>query len=65
MHFRRMALRLVVLSHSFSPNACFVLMPRAILITALRPIAEGEEIVFDYGWTDSGFRSAGIDVPAP
>jgi len=50
-------------NHSFEPNATFVLMPRAIMITALRRIAEGEEISFDYGWTDDGFRSAGIEVP--
>ena len=50
-------------NHSFDPNAQFVLMPRAVLITALRPIAEGEEISFDYGWSDAGFRAAGIEVP--
>ena len=47
-------------NHSFDPNAQFVLMERAILITALRPIAEGEEILIDYGWSDADFEAVGI-----
>ncbi len=51
-------------NHSFDPNAHFVLMQDSILIIALRPIAAGEEISFDYGWSAAAFQSVGIEVPA-
>lgn len=47
-------------NHAFDPNAHFVIVRDAILIVALRAIAEGEEICFDYGWSEEGFRAAGI-----
>ncbi len=52
-------------NHSFTPNAQFVLMRRAVLMVAIQPIAEGDEVTFDYGWPDASFREAGIAMPAP
>lgn len=47
-------------NHSSTPNASFVLTERAILVIALRRIEEDEEITFDYGWSESALKAAGI-----
>lgn len=47
-------------NHSFTPNAQFVITRRAILLIALRNIEAGEEVTFDYGWSNESFDAAGI-----
>ncbi len=47
-------------NHSFEPNAFFVLLRHVIFVRALRPIKAGEEVTFDYGWTDEEFANVGI-----
>lgn len=49
-------------NHSRSPNATFEASPDGLRIIALRDIRAGEEITFDYLWTDDELRREGVSL---
>lgn len=51
-------------NHSRAPNAEFESSPAGIRIVALKDIPAGEEVVFDYRWSDAELRKAGVPVDA-
>ncbi len=50
-------------NHSFDPNAAFAVGTKTVVIKALRPIKQNEEVVVDYGWTSIDYEEVGIKVP--